>query len=346
MPARGTLADLGASIDDIEHGEIVFATDQTQYYQKDIDQLIPVGASKAQGTKADTALQVGSPISSLQNDSDYITLKDVLTSELAGAYSRRNWLVNGNFYWWTRARNLLIDVAGSHHVYDHWSFSMEGTADIRIDRPIAVGTGIPVIGRPLFTSRIVQDTGTATHLSMSQRVGGTSLVTLAGSSVTVTFWIWQPAGTADVTVDLEQYFGPASTTQTKVFNLGVITGHAGGWIKFEGTVFLDDLIGTDIQSGAGLFLRLSYEPQLNSIIEISNVQLELGSYGTPYANQPTYDTVQDIEYYFQKSGNPYDEPGSEDSGSVIMQSGALGHCVHHVDFRNYMATVPTVTIYP
>lgn len=57
LPARGTLADLQFAVDDILEGEMMYAYDEDQYYQKEGGTFVAVGATKAQGSKADSALQ-------------------------------------------------------------------------------------------------------------------------------------------------------------------------------------------------------------------------------------------------------------------------------------------------
>jgi hypothetical protein len=57
LPARGNLADLQFLVEDILEGEMCYAYDEDQYYQKEGGILIRVGATKAQGELADTALQ-------------------------------------------------------------------------------------------------------------------------------------------------------------------------------------------------------------------------------------------------------------------------------------------------
>lgn len=57
LPARGNRADLEFWIEDILEGEMVYAYDEDQYYQKEGEFLVPVGATKVQGALADTALQ-------------------------------------------------------------------------------------------------------------------------------------------------------------------------------------------------------------------------------------------------------------------------------------------------
>ena len=57
LPLRGTYAALLAEIDEINDNEICYAIDQDQYYQKEGSVLVQVGATKAQGAKADTAVQ-------------------------------------------------------------------------------------------------------------------------------------------------------------------------------------------------------------------------------------------------------------------------------------------------
>ncbi len=77
LPARGLYADLLANIDSLLDGEICYALDGDQYYQKEGGVLVAVGASKAQGLLADSALQPGGNVSELSNDAGYITANDV-----------------------------------------------------------------------------------------------------------------------------------------------------------------------------------------------------------------------------------------------------------------------------
>ena len=57
LPARGNLSDLQFAVDDILEGEMMYAYDQDQYYQKENGTFVAVGATKAQGALADSALQ-------------------------------------------------------------------------------------------------------------------------------------------------------------------------------------------------------------------------------------------------------------------------------------------------
>lgn len=57
LPARGDYSDLEQNVDALLDGEICYAIDQDQYYQKEGTVLVAVGATKAQGLLADSALQ-------------------------------------------------------------------------------------------------------------------------------------------------------------------------------------------------------------------------------------------------------------------------------------------------
>ena len=71
-PLSGTYAALLANIADIQDREICYATDQDQYYQNESGVLVEVGATKAQGLLADSALQPGDNVSTLTNDAGYL----------------------------------------------------------------------------------------------------------------------------------------------------------------------------------------------------------------------------------------------------------------------------------
>lgn len=57
LPLRGTYDALIAEFDEINDNEICYAIDQDQYYQREGNQLVQVGATKAQGLLAETAVQ-------------------------------------------------------------------------------------------------------------------------------------------------------------------------------------------------------------------------------------------------------------------------------------------------
>lgn len=57
LPARGNYSDLAANVSELLDGEICYAIDQDQYYQKEGTNLVSVGATKAQGILAETAVQ-------------------------------------------------------------------------------------------------------------------------------------------------------------------------------------------------------------------------------------------------------------------------------------------------
>ena len=87
LPARGNFADLSANVASLLDGEICYAIDQDQYYQNESGTLVSVGATKAQGILADSAIQPGDNVSELTNDAGYITLAEVpgdLVTSVAG----------------------------------------------------------------------------------------------------------------------------------------------------------------------------------------------------------------------------------------------------------------------
>jgi len=57
LPARGNFSDLSTNVASLSDGEICYAIDQDQYYQNEGGTLVSVGANKAQGALADSAVQ-------------------------------------------------------------------------------------------------------------------------------------------------------------------------------------------------------------------------------------------------------------------------------------------------
>jgi hypothetical protein len=123
LPLRGTYAALLAEIDEINDNEICYAIDQDQYYQKEGAVLVQVGATKAQGVKADSAVQpvdlgpaafsnsyqdlddkpsvveVGDNISLLTNNVGYVTGQAAAGRVYAdNTAAKAGGLVDGDFY--------------------------------------------------------------------------------------------------------------------------------------------------------------------------------------------------------------------------------------------------------
>jgi tagatose-1,6-bisphosphate aldolase len=57
LPVRGNIATLQSNVGSLAEGEICYALDEDQYYQIESGALVAVGATKAQGLLADTAVQ-------------------------------------------------------------------------------------------------------------------------------------------------------------------------------------------------------------------------------------------------------------------------------------------------
>ena len=57
LPLRGTYDALVAEFDEINDNEICYAIDRDQYYQREGNQLVQVGATKVQGALAESAVQ-------------------------------------------------------------------------------------------------------------------------------------------------------------------------------------------------------------------------------------------------------------------------------------------------
>lgn len=92
-PLSGTYAALLANVANIQDREICYATDQDQYYQNESGVLVAVGATKAQGLLADTAIQPGDNVSTLTNDSGYlpVNLSNVQADDLI-QYNGAEWV--------------------------------------------------------------------------------------------------------------------------------------------------------------------------------------------------------------------------------------------------------------
>jgi len=210
---------------------------------------------------------------------------------------RRNVLINGGFDVWQRgATNLGPNIGG--YVADRFRCDWNGNAGVTISQQSFTPGQTEVADEPRFYLRWQQTqagVGATVH-RISQAVE--SVRTLAGKTVTVTFWARSDAA-RPLSMSVNQNFGTSGSESVEkvvgVFQLGT------SWTKYSATFRLPGIAGKML--GANNFLRLAFDLSLNVLqtVDMAQIQMEEGPVSTPFEYRPLAEELMLCQRYFEKS---------------------------------------------
>ena len=202
----------------------------------------------------------------------------------------RNRIINGAMLVNQRnAASLSSGISSVTYGLDRFYVFAVGAA-VTIDRIAGVGYS------PNNTSAL-RVTGAAgnTNVSIGQRIEAANIRELAGSTVAVSFWVYQTTGSAKQ-VGATIYAPTATdnwTSQTTIGTFSTLVQHA-TWTRVEGTIPLTSAV----QYGASLgieFLGLLASQQL----AVTQVQVEPGTVATTFEQRPIGLELALCQRYYQ-----------------------------------------------
>jgi hypothetical protein len=211
-------------------------------------------------------------------------------SIIAADRSFRNVIINGDFNIWQRGAGPF--TAGSAYSADRWySTASSGTISRSLQYHTLGDTTIP--GGPIFFMRTTATTGSATTDFAMIRYHHEDVRTLTG---TVTLSFWAKADVAkNIAIEFGQNFGTAGSTDVNTIGVTKIAITT-SWQKYEVTVTLPSIAGKTVANGVTscVFLTIwmsagsSFDARTNALgkvngtLDLSRVQLERGTFSTPF----------------------------------------------------------------
>lgn len=249
------------------------------------------------------------------NTSQWVESRAPITAD---GYISPNYVINGGFDIWQRG-TTFNSIAGNGYSADRWIMSYSGSGSTRN------------ITQQTFTPGTDVGRESPYYININQTVAGTGgtwsefatliedVRTLAGKTVTLSFWGKSSTSTAMTGVFIGQTFQGSGRIDTSFAPGGVQLTTS--WKRYSYTMALPSIAGKSI--GAGSYLFLAFQLPLNATysIDISNVQLEEGTVATPFrrnANSVQGELAACMRYY-QRLGTASYSPigvGISHSGTV------------------------------
>jgi hypothetical protein len=260
----------------------------------------------------------------------------------------KNAVINGGFDIWQRGTSFS-SPANSTFIADRWFMYYDGSGATR------------TISQQTFTGDNPSGCNASYYLRWAQTVAGTGATTngmfskniedvrnFNGQTVTVSFWAKADAART-IILSTYQEFGTGGSGAV----LGNETSFSAttSWQRFSVSFTLPSVTGKTITSNSSISFILAFPPNTVQTIEVTGLQLELGSVATRFtrAGGTIQGELAACQRYYQKS---YAQGTAVPTNSTLAGSQSLANVsVADQAFIGYqylpvvMRIAPTVTIY-
>ncbi len=237
----------------------------------------------------------GSGITSANIADGTITTDDILASDVSSLKSgRKNLIINGGFDVWQRGTSGSF-VGGPKYVSaDRWYGYVNTSTTITLSRQLFTNGQTEVPNNPKYYARFDWlGTGSSQFFSVTQRIEGVQHG--AGGAITLSFYARTEQGD-NITVGINQKFGSGGSSDVTVTNTSIDT--TSSWQKYVVTVDVPSIAGKTIGTGDNLEITFYRTGTLNSYLDITNVQLELGSVATDFEHRSYGEELALCQRYF------------------------------------------------
>lgn len=225
----------------------------------------------------------------------------------------KNKVINGDFA--INQRAFSSTTTDGTYGFDRWLFGRSGDGTTTCSAQTFTPGTAPVSGYEAANYVRIVTTGQTTSSSYTLLVQRVEDVrTLAGQTVTVSFWAKANTGTPSITVELQQNYGTGGTASSDLYKSKIAITTS--WVRYSVTIALNSLTGKTIGTGSNLAVALwvsagsNFNSRLDSLglqantFEIWGVQVEAGSVATPFttATGTLQGELAACQRYFWKAG--------------------------------------------
>lgn len=229
----------------------------------------------------------------------------------------RNVIINGSFDRWQRGSSFANPASGQY-LADRWMYSSDGTG-----ATISVGVGSAT------ANAMLADAGFTNYLSYYCSVAGSgatsrwigqrieSVRTLAGRTVTVSFWAWADASRG-CSCSWQQYFGTGGSPSGVVNGAGQPFTVTTAIQRFSLTFAITSIAGKTIGTNSDSFLLFYFVVPINTTatINFTGFQIEPGTVATPFEWRPAQTELALCQRYYQTGVGQINGYGNAASASL------------------------------
>ena len=209
-------------------------------------------------------------------------------------FTRRNYIINGNFDIWQRGTSFGSDAG---YTADRWRNNLNGGTIARDQGSFTVGqTDVPNNPQYYYDfNRTVANT--ATNLFLEQRIE--NVRTLSSETATVSFWAkYTSNAPTSLNIRFLQNFGSGGSSAVGT-NLTTTQTLTTSWTKYTYTATIPSISGKTV--GAGSYLAIQFQNANLEVfdIQIAQVQVEKGSVATDFETLSIAETQSLCNRYYQ-----------------------------------------------
>jgi hypothetical protein len=251
------------------------------YSDGDSSQWVQTASSLSGG--GDIRGRVGSLETRTTNVETLNTTQDGRLTSLEGyAQQSPNYIINGAMDVWQRGASISV-TANATYTADRWIVQFNGSGATRTVSQQTFTPGAAPVGgyEGTYFLRFAQSVAGsgASFNSIGQRIE--DVRTLAGQTVTVSFWAKAASTITIPNMSLWQNFGTggSSTVETQ-FASSLSIGTS--WTRYSYTVTLPSISGKTIGTSSYLHLEMYQPVNQTFTLDLWGVQVEKGSIATPF----------------------------------------------------------------
>jgi len=275
----------------------------------------------------------------------------------------RNAIINGDFR--INQRVWSSSTASATYGFDRWrAFNSGGTVTMSsqsftVGSPAATGYEAEKFVRLVSASQ----SASGDYAVLQQPVEDAR--TFANATITISFWAKASSGTPKVAVEVAQVFGTGGSPSADVNTLGGQVTLSTSWARYSVTMSVPSISGKTFGSslnsstlnvnlwtsaGSTFNSRLNSLGIQNNTFDFWGVQVERGSYATPFEQRPIGTELALCQRYYFSSYGAGVAPGANLSASVPTATNALIALAVTDQFAaifvsQVMRVAPTLTVY-
>ena len=220
-----------------------------------------------------------------RENSDYTGLAaDIAAGDTAARAGRKNLIINGGFDVWQRGTSL---TAASSYLADRWA---NGTSEAQSRQAFTVGQ-TEVDGNPTYYHR--SGGGGSAYYGLDHKIENVG--TLSGKEVTLSYWMKGSSAFTNAPYRGQNFGSGGSSGVEAALSTSSITT---SWVRYTHTFTFPSISGKTVGASSFSQLNVFRANIANIVVDIANVQLELGSVATDFEHRSYGEILADCQRYF------------------------------------------------